>query len=244
MALRASTGKMVWFYQVVHHDLWDYDIPAQPMLVDIKKNNKTIPAVVVGTKMGIVFVLNRETGQPLFPVEEKQVPVSTIPGEEAYATQPIPVLPKPLGLQKISVDDAWGPTPNDKEEAKQRISRFTNKGIYTPPSYEGTLVTPGNVGGINWGGMCYDANTGSMITNINWLAAVIRVIPREKIDEVKKEDKELLRAETGQMKGTPYIMTRDYLFKVTSEGFMMQSNPPWGTLLSINLLMDKNGKSR
>jgi quinoprotein glucose dehydrogenase len=235
VALRASSGKIIWYYQVVHHDLWDYDIPAQPMLVDIKRNNKSIPAVVVGTKMGIVFVLHRETGQPLFPVEEKPFPSSTVPGEEAYPTQPIPVLPKPLGLQKIGVEDAWGITPKDKEEAQQRISRFTNKGIYTPPSFEGTLVTPGNVGGINWGGMCYDANTGSMITNINWLAAIIRMIPRERIDEVKKEDKELLRAEIGQQKGTPYIMSREYLFKVSSEGFVMQSSPPWGTLLSINL---------
>ena len=235
VALQASTGKMVWYYQVVHHDVWDYDIAAQPMLIDIKQNNKSIPAVVVGTKMGIVFVLNRETGQPIFPIEEKPVPLSNIPGEESAATQPIPTLPKPLGLQKISVNDAWGLTPAEKEEARQRISRFTNKGIYTPPSYEGTLITPGNVGGINWSGMCYDGNTGSMITNINWLAAIIRMIPREKIDEVKKEDKELLRAETGLQKGTPYIMTRDYLFKVTSEGFVMQSTPPWGTLVSINL---------
>ena len=235
VALRASTGKMVWYYQVVHHDLWDYDIPAQPMLVDIKKNNKTIPAVVVGTKMGIIFILNRETGQPLFPVDEKPMPPSTIEGEEAFPTQPIPQMPKPLGLQKIGVENAWGLTPQDKEEAAQRISRFVNKGIYTPPSFQGTLVTPGNVGGINWSGMCYDGNTGSLITNINWLPAIIRMIPREKIDEVKKDDKELLRAETGLQKGTPYIMTRDYLFKVTSEGFVMQSNPPWGTLLSINL---------
>jgi quinoprotein glucose dehydrogenase len=235
VALKASTGKMVWYYQVVHHDLWDYDIAAQPMLVDIKQKGKSIPAVVVGTKMGIVFILNRENGKPLFPVEEKAVPASTVEGEESFPTQPFPTLPKPLGLQKVSVNDAWGMTPAEKEEAEKRISKFINKGIYTPPSFEGTLVTPGNVGGINWSGMCYDGLTGSMITNINLLAAIIRMIPREKIDQIKKEDKEILRAEIGKQEGTPYIMTRDYLFKISSEGFIMQTKPPWGTLLSINL---------
>ncbi len=235
VALRASTGKMVWYYQVVHHDLWDYDIAAQPMLVDIKQKGKSIPAVVVGTKMGIVFILNRETGVPIFPIEELPVAASNVPGEEAFPTQPIPTMPKPLGLQKVTVDDAWGLTQQDKEDAQKRISKFINKGIYTPPSYEGTLVTPGNVGGINWSGMCYDHLTGSIITNINWLAAIIRMVPREKLDQLKIEDKELLRAEIGRQEGTPYVMTRDYLFKVTSEGFIMQTKPPWGTLLSINL---------
>ena len=100
-------------------------------------------------------------------------------------------MPKPLGLQKITVDDAWGFTPQDKEEAAQRIAKFVNKGIYTPPSFQGTLVTPGNVGGIQWGGVCYDGNSGSLITNINLLPAIIRMIPREQIDAIKKDDKEL-----------------------------------------------------
>ena len=235
VALKASTGKMVWYYQVVHHDLWDYDIPAQPMLVDVKQKGKSIPVVVVGTKMGIVFILNRENGKPLFPVVEKAVPASTVEGEESFPTQPFPTLPKPLGLQKVSVSDAWGMTPAEKDEAEKRISKFVNQGIYTPPSFEGTLVTPGNVGGINWGGMCYDGLTGSMITNINLLAAIIRMIPREKVEQIKKDDKEILRAEIGRQEGTPYVMTRDYLFKISSEGFTMQTKPPWGTLLSINL---------
>jgi len=185
--------------------------------------------------MGHVFVLDRQTGKSLFPVEERKVPASDVPGEEAFSTQPFPVLPAPLGIQSISESDAWGLTESDKEEAVKRIRRFRNNGIYTPPSVEGTLVTPGNVGGIHWGGMCYDGNTGSMITNINLLPAIIRMIPREKIDELRKEDKDLMRAEIGQQKGTPYIMTRDYLFKVGAEGFVMQSKPPWGTLLSIDL---------
>ncbi len=234
VALRASTGKMVWYFQVVHHDLWDYDIAAQPMLIDVNKEGKKVAAVAVGTKMGHIFILNRETGESLFPVEERPVPLSDIAGEEAFPTQPFPVLPAPLGLQSITREDAWGLTSRDKEEAENRISKYINKGIFTPPSYNGSIMTPGNVGGIHWGGMCYDAKQGLLITNINRLAAIIRMIPRDKIDELEKEQKQLLRVETGRQTGTPYVMKRDYLFKIDSGQFIMQTKPPWGTLLAID----------
>jgi len=115
VALDASTGKMVWHFQVVHHDIWDYDIAAQPMLIEIKKDGKNVPAVAVGTKMGFIFSLNRETGKPLFPVEERAVTQTDIPGEETSKTQPFPVLPAPLGMQSVSSNDAWGITEKDKE---------------------------------------------------------------------------------------------------------------------------------
>ncbi len=108
VALKASTGKMVWYYQVVHHDLWDYDIAAQPILTNIFKDGKQVPAVIVGTKMGHIFILHRETGLPLFPVEERPVAASDVPGEEAWSTQPFPVLPAPLGLQRVTENEAWG----------------------------------------------------------------------------------------------------------------------------------------
>jgi quinoprotein glucose dehydrogenase len=234
VALRASTGKMAWYFQVVHHDLWDYDIAAQPMLIDITKNGKKIPAVAVGTKMGHVFILDRVTGKPLFPVEERSVPVSDIKGEESFPTQPFPVLPAPLGLQSVTKDDAWGLTEKDKQESADRISHYTNKGIFTPPSLNGSIMTPGNAGGIHWGGMCYDPKQGLLVTNINRLAAIIRLIPRENVSAVEKDQKELMRAETGWQRGTPYVMKRDYLFKVDSNGMVMQTTPPWGTLLAIN----------
>ncbi len=235
VALRASTGKLVWYFQVVHHDLWDYDIAAQPMLIDIDKNGKKVAAVAVGTKMGHIFILDRETGKPLFPVEERPVPASGIAGEEAWPTQPFPVLPAPLGLQKISAADAWGLNDKQKEDAVSKISRYINKGIFTPPSYDGTIVTPGNVGGIHWGGMCYDPQQGLLVTNINRLAAVIRLIPREQLDEVQKKEPDLFRKETGRQTGTPYILKRDYLFTVDSNKLVIQSKPPWGTLLAIDL---------
>jgi quinoprotein glucose dehydrogenase len=235
VALRAATGKMVWYYQVVHHDLWDYDIAAQPVLLDLRKGGRSIPAVAVGTKMGHVFILHRETGQPLFPVEERPVPASDIAGERAWVTQPIPVLPKPLGIQSISPKDAWGPTPNDSLAAAQRIGQYSNKGIFTPPSFKVAIMTPGNAGGIHWGGMCFDPQQGLLITNINLLPAIIRMLPREQVDSIVKENKELIRAETGRQRGTPYVMKRDYLFAINNNEVFMQTEPPWGTLVAIDL---------
>ena len=234
VALKASTGKLVWYFQVVHHDIWDYDIAAQPMLIDINKNGKKVPAVAVGTKMGYIFILNRETGKPLFPVEEKSVPASLVPGEQAWKTQPIPVLPAPVGIQSISKNDAWGFTEADREEAANKISKYRNEGPFTPPSFEGTLVTPGNVGGIHWGGMCFDQKQGLLITNINRIPAIIRLVKRDSVDLVQKENKELVRAETGLQLGTPYVLKRDYLFKITIAGMVPDFKPPWGTLLAIS----------
>jgi quinoprotein glucose dehydrogenase len=229
-ALRASTGKLLWSFQVVHHDLWDFDIAAQPMLIDFQGR----PAVVVGTKMGFIYVLDRLTGKPLLPVEERPVPASTIAGEQAWPTQPFPSLPA-LGLQSMSVDSAWGPNPDNLASAKARIAKYRYQGPFTPPSFEGTIMAPGNVGGIHWGGMCYDPVNNVIYTNINRVAAVIRMIPRDQVDSIEKESGETLRAETGRQRGTPYVMKRDYLFKPGPDGFLMQTRPPWGTLVGIDL---------
>lgn len=240
VALDVLTGKLKWSFQVVHHDLWDYDIAAQPMLIEITQQGQKIPAVAVGTKMGHIFILHRETGKPLFPVEERQVPQSDIEGEAAAATQPFPVLPEPLGLQSVTVEDAWGINEEARKIAAERITRFINKGIFTPPSLQGTLVTPGNVGGIHWGGMCYDPSKQTLITNINWLAAVIRLFPREKLAAAEAEEKQLMRTETGWQEGAPYILKRDYLFTEQNGNLVMQTKPPWGTLNAIDLSNGKN----
>lgn len=242
VALDAITGKLVWHFQVVHHDIWDYDVAAQPMLIDVPRDGKKIPAVAVGTKMGHIFILDRNTGKPVFPIEEREVPASDVPGEPSARTQPFPVLPKPLGPQKISASDAWGPTQELRKRAEERISRYVNKGIFTPPSLQGTLVTPGNVGGIHWGGMCYDRDKNILYTNINWLPAIIRLIPREKLEEDNKKDEGLsMRAETGMQHGTPYVMKRDYLFDIVEGNWFVQTTPPWGTLnaIDLNTGMDK-----
>jgi quinoprotein glucose dehydrogenase len=235
VCLQASTGRLQWSFQVVHHDLWDDDIAAQPLLADVERGNKKVPAVIVGTKMGHIFVLDRETGATLFPVEERPVPASTIVGEQASPTQPFPLLPAPLGIQHLSPDDAWGPTDADREEARQRITGSRNLGPFTPPSFEGSIMVPGNVGGINWSGMCYDPVSGWLVTNINRIPAIIRMIPRDSIDLVERAEPSVLRAETGRQTGTPYIMKRDYLLKGDMRGFIMQVKPPWGTLVAVDL---------
>ena len=241
VAIHAKTGKVSWYYQVVHHDLWDYDIAAQPMLIDIEQNGQNIPAVVVGTKMGHIFILNRITGKPLFPVEERPVASSSVPGEFAWPTQPIPIKPEPVGLQKVGSDDAWGINDAEKAVAQARISKYINNGIFTPPSLKGSIMTPGNVGGIHWGGMCYDADQKLLITNINRLAAVITLVPRQKTGSATNTNEELLRVETGNQLGTPYIVKRDYLFKIDNGDFRMQVKPPWGTILAIDL---KDGEKK
>jgi quinoprotein glucose dehydrogenase len=237
VALRASTGRRVWSFQVVHHDLWDFDIAAQPMLIDFPapgSRGRTIPAVVIGTKMGFIYILDRETGKPLTAVEERSVPASTVAGEQAWPTQPFPSLPA-LGLQSMSIDSAWGPNPDNLASAKTRIAKYRYQGPFTPPSFEGTIMAPGNVGGINWSGMCYDPVNAVLYTNINRVAAVIRMIPRDQIDSVEHNSSDALRAETGRQLGTPYVMKRDYLFKAGPDGFLMQTRPPWGTLVAIDL---------
>lgn len=232
VAIRASTGKVVWHFQTVHHDIWDYDNAAQPLLLPFTQNGKTIPAVAVGTKMGHIFILHRETGVPLLPVEERPVPKSTVTGEDASPTQPFPATLPVVGLRK---PEAWGLTPADKATAQKRIDALHYEGIFTPPSLQGSLMAPGNVGGIHWGGMCYDPQSGLLLTNVNRMAAVIRLLPREKLAETVKNDQDLLRAETGMQAGTPYVVKRSYLFTKNEQGLMMQTPPPWGTLVAVNL---------
>lgn len=236
VAIRASTGKVVWHFQTVHHDLWDYDNAAQPLLFMFTKNGKSVPAVAVGTKMGHIFILDRETGKPLLPVEERPVPKSTVPGEEAWPTQPFPATLPLLGLQKL---ETWGITPDGKAAAQKRIEGLRYEGVFTPPSLQGSVITPGNVGGIHWGGMCYDPESGFLITNVNRLAAIIRMLPREQLAAAVKNNEEMLRAETGMQSGTPYVLKRSYMFTGGDGGFLMQTPPPWGTLVAIDLQKSK-----
>jgi quinoprotein glucose dehydrogenase len=232
VALRASTGKVAWHFQVVHHDLWDYDVAAQPMLITIKRKGLDVPAVAVGTKMGHIFILNRKTGEPLFPVEERAVPRSTVPGEEASPTQPFPVIPRPIVPNKLTPDDAWGATPADRDWCRERIKALRSEGIFTPPSFEGTIMFPGNVGGVNWGGMAYDARRGLLITSTNRLATVVKLMPREQFEELKKSGEgNRLQGEFGLMNGK-YLAYREPL---RAPGGSFCNPPPWGALTAVDL---------
>ncbi len=234
VAIQASTGKVVWHFQAVHHDIWDYDLPAQPVLADIDRNGAKVPAVILVTKMGHIFVLNRKTGEHIFPIEERAVPKSDVPGEVAALSQPFPTQLPALGLQKLTEADAWGPTPELLQQAKDRIRRHRNEGIFTPPSLQGSIITPGNVGGMNWSGASYDPVNNLLIANVNQLAALITLFPKTD-NTTKSVNTALPRAEVAPQDGTPYVMSREYLFTIENGEFLMQTKPPWGTLAAVDL---------
>ncbi|HXU17979.1 MAG TPA: pyrroloquinoline quinone-dependent dehydrogenase [Terriglobales bacterium] len=232
VALRASTGKFVWGFQVVHHDLWDYDVAAQPTLIKWKDGT---PAVVVNTKMGHVFVLNRLTGKPLIPVEERKVPQSDIQGEESSPTQPFSTIS--LVPEKFDASDAWGPKPEDVKWCQDKIAASRNEGIFTPPSLKGTVQAPGNVGGVNWGSAAYDPQHHLMIANTNRLIAWMKLIPRaEYASEVHKEQDNRIYGEFGDQEPSAYGMYRTFLFSPSGTPC---NRPPWGTTEAVDLFTGK-----
>jgi quinoprotein glucose dehydrogenase len=235
VALRASTGQVVWSFQTTHHDLWDYDVPAQPVLVTLRRDGREIPAVVQATKMGFLFVLHRETGEPLFPVEERPVPASDVPGERASPTQPFPVAPPPLAPSGLRPEDAFGLTFWDRGKCREKIARLRREGLYTPPSLEGSLVFPGAAGGTNWGSVAFDPTTQRLYANTTRLAYEIGLVPRDRFEaeraRAKQEDGDPT-LEFAPQAGTPYGMRRRPLLSP----FMIPCNPPpWGTLASVDL---------
>jgi quinoprotein glucose dehydrogenase len=221
VALRASTGRVVWHFQTVHHDLWDYDNASPPLLATVKNQ----PAVILTTKTGMMYVFNRETGEPLFPVEERPVPASTVPGERAWPTQPFSTLP-PLSPH------AWdGATTNGDCRALMRGLR--NDGIFTPPSREGTIVLPSNIGGAHWGGLAFDPTRQLAIVPVNRLAAMVQLIPADSVNaDSLRAERSRFGYEDTRMRGTPFVMRRKILF--VPPGVPCTPNPP-GALVAIDL---------
>ena len=167
VCLDASTGERRWHYQLVHHGLWDYDMPAPPSLVRIRLRGRTVDAVVQLTKQGYVFVFDRVTGRPLYPIEERPVPASDVPGERAWPTQPVSTGLPPLVPQGVSLEDATDLTPALHEEALAVLKRLRLGPLFTPPSVAGTLMRPGVLGGADWGGGAFDPQTGTLYVKVN-----------------------------------------------------------------------------
>ncbi len=232
VALRADTGQMVWHFQTVHHDLWDYDVATSPLLFDMHRDGKIIPAIAIGSKTANLFILNRETGKPVFGVEERPVPKSDVPGEVAAPTQPFPVKPAPVAPQQMSAADAWGVDDADRDWCRAEIGKLRTGSIFTPPSLAGTLVMPGNVGGMNWGGMAYDPEHDLLILPANHIAAEVRLIPRADFDGLESSRGRKIDGdwEFARQRGTPYGMMRRFLL---SPKHVPCTPPPWGTLLAI-----------
>lgn len=234
-ALNGKTGAVVWSFQTVHHDIWDYDVASQPLLFTLKREGREIPAVAIGSKTGHLFLVHRESGKPLFPVQERPVPASTAEGEKASPTQPFPVLPPPLVPQQLRQQDAWGLSEASRTWCRERIRSLRSEGIFTPPSVEGSIIFPGNIGGMAWGGAAWDPGRGYLIVPTNRVAAVIQLIPRDRF-QYEQERKDRLGVEFAPQHGTPFGMAREFLL---SPERCPCNPPPWGALSAVDTATGK-----
>lgn len=230
VALRASTGKVVWHFQTVHHDIWDYDNAAPPALVMIEHNGRKRDVVMQATKTGQLFVLDRDTGEPVFAVEERPTPASDVPGEVASPTQPFSVELPALSPHRLS--KAWGATPEIEAACAAELASLRNEGIFTPPSLKGSVILPGNVGGVNWGGVSYDSERGLVITAVNTIAAVIRLVPKDQRGRADFRAGGRLGDDGAIMRDAPYALSR--IFLATPKGELC-TPPPHGALVAVDL---------
>jgi len=229
VALNAESGAIHWAYQIVHHDVWDYDLPAQPGLYTVWREGQAHDVVAQVTKTGHVFVLNRDTGEPFLPVRELPMPVSDIEGEVLSPTQPIPDAPPPLVPSHIIPGDEFGLTWFDKRYCSKQFDELRAEGLFTPPSRGGTLFMPFTGGGANWGGAAYDPRRNLLVINMSNLSHVISLLPNEEIDAVREfyHDQQV-----SPMRGAPYAMRRGL---VMSQIDLPCTPPPWGIIAGVDL---------
>ncbi len=229
VALHGKTGEFVWGFQLVHHDLWDYDSASPPLLTTLQREGKQVPVIIQGNKTGLLYVLNRETGVPVFPVEERAVPQSDVPGEVTSPTQPFPLAPPPLALQRLSADGVFGVGPADQAACQQWIGSYRNEGIFTPPSLQGSLIIPGPIGGMTWSGYALDPVHGLLVVPTNNFAAVAKLIPRERLEDAERNGDD---GDYARQTGAPYAMYRRFL---QGPSDLPCSPPPWGMLSAVDL---------
>ena len=231
VALDAATGRVVWRFQTVHHDIWDYDVPAQPQLYQHPQVGGGRPAVVQPTKLGHVFLLDRETGAPLYPVEERPVPQDGVPGETLSPTQPFPTHPPPLHPTELTPENMFGFTRWDTTSCREQLARYRWDGPFTPPTLEGSIQYPHTNGGSNWGGVALDPVRGLLIANQTHVAMVVKLVPRAEFDAMPAGAVSY-PIEAYPMRGTPYGVIRHPFFS----SFGAPCNPPpWGSLTAVDL---------
>lgn len=232
VALDSGSGRLVWGQQLVHHDLWDYDLASQPTLVDLVHEGKRVAAVIQATKTGFLYSFDRQTGVPVFPIVERPVPQDTVAGEQPSRTQPFPVAPPPIARQtRITPDDAWGIAWFDKKACRKQIESYRSEGIFQPPSLEGSLLQPGNPGGANWGGVAFDPTRQLAVVNTMNLPTVVALIPRAQY-KAQNASNEYRDFEFGRQEGTPYGMRRR---SFVSELGIPCVKPPWGQLTAVDM---------
>ena len=229
VALKAETGDVAWAFQTVHHDVWDYDLPSQPGLYTILKDGALRDVVVQTTKMGLVFVLDRDTGEPVIPVEERPVPQGGVPGEALSPTQPFPVAPEPLVPNRLDPKDAFGVTWFDKRACEKALRSLRADGLYTPPTEQGTLFLPFTGGGANWGGPAYDPARNLLVVNLSNFPHLIQAI---KTGEVEAAEEVYHDSEVSPQTGAAYGSRRDELLSPLG---LPCNPPPWGVLAAVDL---------
>jgi quinoprotein glucose dehydrogenase len=233
LALDADTGKLVWGRQLVHHNLWDYDVASQPTLVELTHDGGQVPAVIQATKTGFLYTLNRETGAPIFPIVEKPVPQDAAPGETPASTQPYPVAPPALVPQgPVTPADAWGVAWLDTRACRKRIAADRSEGIFQPPSTKESIYAPGFAGGSNWGGIAFDPRRQLAIANTMNLPWLMALVPRDKV-AAETHDPQYRGWEFGLQLGTPYAMRRRPFFSGLGIPCV---KPPWGTLTAVDMV--------
>jgi glucose dehydrogenase len=215
VALDAATGKLRWYFQMVHHDIFDYDAPAPPALIDVTQGGRRIPAVAQITKMGLLFILDRMTGKPIFGVEERAVPKSDVPGEDAWPTQPFPLKPPPLARISMTREEISRRTPESERYCTQLFDTLVGKKLYTPYGTQTTLVFPGAMGGGNWGGVSFDPKLGYVFVNTSNMGAIGHLVP--------------------SAPGAPmaYRNESGYARFLDQDRYPCQQ-PPWGELTAVN----------
>ena len=230
VALDAATGAVRWHFQTVHHDLWDYDIGAQPVFYQHHGAGGDFPAVIGATKLGFLFLLNGSDGKPIFPVEERPVPPSNVPGERASPTQPFPTKPAPILPEKLTHDSVWGVTFLDRGKCRDAFDALDYDGPFTPPSLKGVLEYPGLGGGINWGSVSVDPGRHRMIVNVQMAPFYLRLVPRAQLVGDTHAASDLVGL--GPQEGTPYAIARGPFLSPYGTPCVP---PPWGKLVAIDL---------
>lgn len=229
VALDGRSGRFVWGFQLVHHDLWDYDTATPPLLADIVRNDRRRAVVVVASKSGFLYVLDRNTGRPVFSVKEQPVQTPHVAGEQPSLTQPVPAAPPALAPQVVSAADAFGLTAADLETCRAWIARANGGHVFAPPSTSGIVAVPGNIGGANWSGFSFDPRRNLLIVNTSNLPYFVRLLSP---DHLQAEGRENLRAEVAPQLGAPFALSRQPLLGPSGAPCI---KPPWGELMAIDL---------
>jgi quinoprotein glucose dehydrogenase len=235
VALRGSTGTLVWGFQTLHHDVWDRDVGSPPISVNIRRDGETIPALIQLVKTGMLFAFNRETGEPLFPIEERPVPTDTdIEGEQLSPTQPFPVKPPVLVRNSITPDDAWGFTWFDRNACRKKIEALRHGNHYEPMSTQGTLMYPQPGGGSNWGGGAFDPQRNLLVTPVSQIPYYVQFIPKDEVDPeyAKRPEAGAPMQGPGLIGGTPYGLKQGPLM---SPFFSPCTAPPWEMLVAVDM---------